>query len=376
MSWGFLAAVGPRLTAYVPNVEAGGLVPSVATTLPANVQYAWQHPRQPILYVASSDGVGGRTHRLTALRLPALEVLGDQTILPARPIHICVDGAGRRVLVAFNNPPGLRVWRIEQDAKLGAEQEQGELDVGIFPHQVRLSADDALAIVVARGNDATSDRPEDPGALKLFRYDDGRLSPLATVAPDGGFGFGPRHLDFHPTEPWVFVSLERQNSLTMFARAGLGLEPAARFSRSSLSEPDHMWPRQLGGTVRVHPTGRFVYMANRADDADADGAFVGGDNTMAVFAIDPANGKPTLVQHAETHGFHCRTFSIDPTGRLLIAAHIAPMRVRDGGTVQDVSAGMSSFRIEADGRLTFLCRTPVETHGQTLFWSGIVRLDG
>ena len=191
MSWGFLAAVGPRLTSYVPNAESGWLVPSIATTLPANVQYAWRHPRQPILYVASSDGVGGRTHRLSALRLPALEVFGDQTILPARPIHICVDGAGRHVLVAFNNPPGLRVWRIEQDGKLGAEQEQGELDVGIFPHQVRLSADDALAIVVARGNDATSDSPEDPGALKLFRYDDGRLSPLATVAPNGGFGFGP-----------------------------------------------------------------------------------------------------------------------------------------------------------------------------------------
>ena len=194
-----------------------------ATTLPANVQDRLATPAAADLrYAASSDGVGGRTHRLTALRLPALEVLGDQTILPARPIHICVDGAGRRVLVAFNNPPGLRVWRIEQDGKLGAEQEQGELDVGIFPHQVRLSADDALAIVVARGNDATSDRPEDPGALKLFRYDDGRLSPLATVAPDGGFGFRPRHLDFHPTEPWVFVSLERQNSLTDVRAGGAG----------------------------------------------------------------------------------------------------------------------------------------------------------
>ena len=38
--------------------------------------------------------------------------------------------------------------------------------------------------------------------------------------------------------------------------------------------------------------------------------------------------------------------------------------------------GDEQLRIEADGRLTFLCRTPVETHGQTLFWSGIVRLDG
>lgn len=372
----FLAAVGPQLTSYAMDVETGALRAGTATSLPANVQYAWRHPKQPIIYVASSDGVGGRTHRLSALRLPTLEVFGEQTVLPARPIHICVDGVGRRVLVAFNNPPGLRVWRIEQDGRLGAEQEQGVLDVGIFPHQVRLSADDALAIVVARGNDATADRREDPGALKLFRYDDGQLSPLATVAPGRGFGFGPRHLDFHPTAPWVFVSLERQNSLEMFARERLGLEPVARFSCSSLSGPDHIRPRQLGGAVRVHPNGRVVYIANRADATDAEATFAGGDNTMAVFAIDPASGEPAVIQHVETHGFHCRTFSIHPSGQLLIAAHIAPMRVREGGSMKDVAAGMSSFRIEADGRLTFLCRTPVETNGQTLFWSGIVRLDG
>lgn len=376
MTWCFLAAVGPRLTAYAADAETGALTSSAAAILPVNVQYAWQHPAHSILYVASSDGVGGRTHRLSALRLPSLQVFGEPAVLPARPIHICVDGAGRHVLVAFNNPPGLRVWRIEQDGRLGGEQEQGGLDVGIFPHQVRLSADDTLAIVVARGNDATADRPEDPGALKLFRYDDGRLAPLGTVAPGGGYGFGPRHVDFHPTEPWVFVSLERQNSLEMFVRAGTGLELEARFSRSSLSEPDRVWPRQLGGTVRVHPNGRTAYMANRGDATNTDDVFVGGDNTLAVFALDPASGEPKPIQHVDTHGFHCRTFSIDPSARLMIAAHIAPMRVADGGSVQDVAAGMTSFRIEADGRLTFLSRTPVETNGQTLFWSGIVRLDG
>ena len=371
----FVAAVGPSLTAYDVDPDSGALTPVTTTTLPANVQYAWRHPARPILYVASSDGVGGTTHHLSALRLDRpLEPHGDPATLPARPIHICVDAAGRHVLVAFNNPPGLRVWRIEPDGTLGAEQSQQPLDVGIFPHQVRLTPDDALAILVARGNDPTADRPEDPGALKIFRYADGTLTPLASVAPNGGFGFGPRHLDFHPTEPWIYVSLERQNELLMFEQAGQGVSPTVRYSRTTLAEPGHIWPRQLGGTVRVHPAGHVAYVANRADGADADGAFVGGDNTIAVFALDRQSGEPTLIQHAETHGFHCRTFSIDPTGRLMIAAHIAPLRLREGGALRIVPAGMTSFRIDLDGRLEFLCRTPVETNGETLFWSGIVPL--
>src|SRR5579875_1181364 len=148
----FLAAVGPRLTAYRFDLQTGALAPVADTILPANVQYAWRHPARPILYVASSDGVGGHTHHLSALRLGStIEPHGNPAVLPGRPIHICVDKPGRHVLVAFNNPPGLRVWRIEPDGTLGAERSQQPLDVGIFPHQVRLTADDTLAILVARG---------------------------------------------------------------------------------------------------------------------------------------------------------------------------------------------------------------------------------
>ena len=41
-------------------------------------------------------------------------------------------------------------------------------------------------------------KPEEPGALKVFDYADGVLSNEVSVAPNGGYGFGPRHLDFHP----------------------------------------------------------------------------------------------------------------------------------------------------------------------------------
>ncbi len=202
------AGLGPELTAYGVDVDAGTLTRGAAVTLPANVQYAWPHASRQVLYVASSDGVGGRTHHLTALRIDqssgTLSPHGPAIPLPARPIHICTDAPSRHVLVAFNNPAALRVYTVNADDTLSDERPQPEaLDPGIFPHQVRVTADNALAILVARGNDPANGKPEDPGALKVFRYDDGLLREEVSVAPNGGYGFGPRHLDFHPSKPWA-----------------------------------------------------------------------------------------------------------------------------------------------------------------------------
>src|SRR5207248_10216862 len=44
------------------------------------------------------------------------------------------------------------------------------------------------------------------GALKVFDYKAGVLGNKVSVAPNGGKDFGPRHLDFHPTKPWVYAA--------------------------------------------------------------------------------------------------------------------------------------------------------------------------
>src|SRR5439155_3400614 len=88
-----------------------------------------------------------------------------------------------------------------------------EIDPGIYGHQVRVSLGNKKVILVTRGHDAAGGSQEEPGALKVFDYARGKLSNEISIAPNGGYGFGPRHLDFHPTQPWVYVSLERQNRL-------------------------------------------------------------------------------------------------------------------------------------------------------------------
>ena len=381
------ASVGPTLTHYDVDVQGAELSRRNAVTLPANVQYVWPHVSRQYLYVASSNsapglgGVVGDQHHVSAFRIDAAGALtphGQPIPLPSRPIHLTTDIPSEYVLVAFNNPSALRVYRINGDATLGEEvQQPGAIDAGIFAHQVRVTANNRLAILVARGNDPMGGKPEDPGALKVFHFKNGLLTNAVSVAPDGGYGFGPRHLDFHPSQPWVYVSLERENKLDMFTLDGDTLSPVPRFRKETLARPHNTLSRQAAGTVHVHPNGRFVYCANRADtttEFEGQKVFVGGENNLATYTINQETGEPTLIDNAETHGIHCRTFHIDPSGRLLVAAHIRPLLVREGAQVRNVPACLSVFRIGNDGKLDFVRKYDVDVGNNTMFWMGMVPL--
>ena len=382
---GLYASVGPELTHWEVDVAAGTLARRGSLTLPANLHYAWPHHSRRHLYLACSDsqpgmaGGAGDNHRLLACRIdPAgggLAPHGAPVALPSRPIHMTTDIPSEFILVAFSNPSGLRVYPIGPDRTPGREVAQSSaIGPGIYAHQVRVRLDDRKVILVARGHDAAGGRPEEPGALKVFDYTAGQLSNEVSVAPGGGYGFGPRHLDFHPTRPWVYVALERQNRLDMFLFDGDALSPEARFRKGTLERPQGP-ARQAAGTVHVHPSGCFVYVANRASatvEVEGRRVFAGGENSLAVFAIDPDTGEPNPVQHIDTHGYHCRTFHIDPSGRLLVAAHIAPIVVRRGAGFETVPANLSLFRIGDDGRLSFLRRYDVEVGDKTMFWMGMV----
>jgi 6-phosphogluconolactonase len=381
------ASVGPELTQYGVDVDSATLVKHSAVTLPANVHYAWPHASGRYLYVASSNsasgmGPAGDKHHVTGFRIDPgsgrLTPHGDPIPLPTRPIHMTTDIPSEHLLVAFSNPSALRIYRINADATPGTEVGQREpIEPGIYAHQVRVRLDSRSVILVTRGHDAASGKPEEPGALKVFAYERGQLTKEVSVAPNGGYGFGPRHLDFHPFKPWVYVSLERQNRLDTFEFAGDTLSAAPAFRKNTLAEPGNIRGRQVAGTVHVHPNGRFVYAVNRASSTtefEGKPVFAGGENTFAVFSIDAATGEPSAIQHVDTHGIHCRTFHIDPSGRLLVAAHIMPLPVREGTALRTVPANLALFRIGEDGRLDFVRKYDVDVGERTMFWMGMVAL--
>jgi 6-phosphogluconolactonase (cycloisomerase 2 family) len=378
------ASIGPALTLF--DLDGDALVKRTTVTLPANIQYAWPHPSRKYFYIVSSNGgpgVAGDKHYASALRIDpvagALTPHGQQQMLPSRPIHTSVDQAGQYLLIAYNDPSSVTVHRLNQDGTIGDEVKQpAKLDTGIYAHQIRAIPSNQMVILVTRGNNAEPGKPEDPGAIKTFGFKNGILTPLASIAPGNGLGFGPRHLDFHPTQPWVFVSIERQSKLYVYKLdPAIGLSREPLFVKDSLADPKTKF-LQGAGPIHVHPNGGFVYQTNRASpltEFDGQKVLAGGENSVAVYAIEQASGEPRLIQNIDGRGVQLRTFGIDPSGRILVAASVVPIQVREGFRVGTLTAGLMVYRVGGDGRLDFARKYDVDASSENQqFWSGMVTL--
>ena len=385
----FYGSLGPELVLYAVDVERGTVEAQSSIRLPANAQYAWPHPAKPFLYLVSSNGepgggdaARGDTHVASAFRIGASGALaphGDPTRLPSRPIHTSVDRSGRFLLIAYNDPSNVTVNRLNDDGTIGAVVAQRQKpDAGIYAHQIRTTPGNRTAVLVTRGNNPAGGRGEDPGALKVFAFEDGQLRKLQSLAPNNGYGFGPRHLDFHPSLPFVYVSLERQSRLYTYGVTPDGtLSPDPLFMKNSLADPANRRDGQAAGTVHVHPNGRYLYQANRNSSLTGfrgQKVLAGGENNMAVWEINQKTGEPSLIQTIDGHANQLRTFGIDPSGRLLIAASVQSVLVRNGDSIDNLTAGLTVYRIGEDGKLAFLRKYDVDTAKGTQFWSGMVPL--
>ena len=168
------------------------------------------------------------------------------------------------------------------------------VDAGIFPHQILATPDNRLVLVPARGHDATRDRAEEPGSLRVFRFQDGRLSPLFSPAPNGGYGFGPRHIDFHPTKPWLFASLERQNALSVFRMSGDDIDAARLPVATHCEHSPTIWANEKRYRERY---GHDVPIAAHPEIRSAEACYLSSS-----FAVDLArkHGTRLHVLHLTT----------------------------------------------------------------------------
>src|SRR5215831_3107043 len=394
----FYSGVGGQLTHFEVDFDAATLAKRAAVTLPGGIQYAWPHPSRRHLYVATSTGGVGiapvpgyppEQHYLAVFYVTPLGDLaqqGDLIKLRQRPVHASVDHAGEHVLVAYNFPSNVSVHKIKPDGGIGDEVPQAaDLEKGIYFHQIRATPADKTVIIVARGNNPEGGKPEDPGSLHVYDFKNGVLTHRQKIAPNGGYGFGGRHLDFHPTQPWVYLSVERQNQLITYKMTPDGdLEPEPLFTKSTLADPAHKFRIQGVGPIHVHPNGRFVYLGNRSGLATAAGpgvenvdgkmVFSAGESNMAVFAIDQQTGEPTPIQHADIRAAHPRTFGLDTGARLLVAGSLARSARREEGKVVDLPAGLTVFRMAQDGKLTFARKYDIDVGPFTQWWTGMIPL--
>jgi 6-phosphogluconolactonase len=240
--------------------------------------------------------------------------------------YVSTDRTGRWLLSASYAAGKVVVHRIGEDGVIQTPAVQ-TVTTAQTAHCIAIDRDNRFVLVPHVA----------PNAVFQFRLDaeKGTLTD-AGKAPGGKDKAGPRHLAFHPTKDLAFTSDEQGSSITAYSfDAATGLKPIQTLS----TLPADFADRNTTAEVKVHPSGKFVWVSNR------------GHDSLAGFAIDDG-GKLTSLGQTPTEKTP-RSFEIDPSGRFLFGAG-------------EGSGKLAIYRIDQDsGKLSRLQTVDV---GQSLTW--------
>lgn len=289
----------------------GILAPARLAAKTKNPTFLAVNKKTRILYAANeiADFGGTNSGAVSAFRIEAqsgsLTPLNQQPSGGSGPCHLAVARNGSCVVVANYGSGSVAVLPLDAEGRLdpltSSVQHRGssanpQRQEGPHAHFVTWTPDDERVLACDLGLDKVmiyqlsgtlSIHPNDPASFQLER------------------GSGPRHLAFDPKGRFVFILNELSSTLT-----------ACRYDPSTGSivknETVSTLPKGFSGVntcaeIQVHPSGKTLYASNR------------GDNSLAVFSLDPTTGSVKLIQHVPTQGKTPRHFALDPTGRWLLA---------------------------------------------------------
>jgi 6-phosphogluconolactonase len=294
------------------DLSTGALTPPTLAAESPDPSFLAIHPDRRFLYAVNelSTFQGASSGAVSAFAIEPgtgkLKFLNQQPSRGAGPCYIVTDRGGKNVLVANYGGGSVAVLPIRPDGRLGEAtafvQHQGssanpQRQEAPHGHSINLDRANRFALAADLGLDK----------ILVYRFDPaaGTLTPNTPPAAALDAGAGPRHLAFHPDGRYAYVINEIASSVTAFA-----YDPdhgTLRALQTISTVPEGAPASNSTAEVVVHPSGKFLYGSNR------------GHDSIAVFAIDPATGRLSLVGHQATGGKTPRNFAIDPTGTYLLA---------------------------------------------------------
>jgi 6-phosphogluconolactonase len=256
--------------------------------------------------VDPEDGPGISTYALDA-GAASLELLHDAATPGGWPCHVSVDEQ-RRLLLASNYlsgeviafaldsngvPAGDAVVLSRTGTGPNAQRQEGP-----HAHCAMASPDGRHLYLADLGVDAVVRHP--------LHSADGNLlpSPDADLQLAAAPGAGPRHLAFNASGTYLLVNYELSNTVRLYRVGNDGVTLVSEVS----SLPDDFNGESGAGGMRLHPSGKFVYVGNRGHDS--------------IFAarVDEANGTLTPIGTWPLGGRTPRDLAVSPDGKYLLAA--------------------------------------------------------
>ncbi|WP_019004502.1 lactonase family protein [Cohnella laeviribosi] len=226
-------------------------------------------------------------------------------------VRITPDGKYEAVRVYDDG--SIAMFLIKADGSLGeccdVKILEGKSVDGYFqrsphPHSVWIDPTNRFLIIGDKGADSV--------IVYRIDYRNGKLIEASVFKSLPGSG--PRHIAFHPELPVMYVNNEINSTVNAFRfdfdTGSIELIDTARTIPDPYIPPDPLdhFASNATADMRVHRTGKFLYVSNR------------GHNSIASYEIDRA-GKLKLIGFTPTNGQIPRAINFDLTGDKLYAVN-------------------------------------------------------
>ena len=134
----------------------------------------------------------------------------------------------------------------------------------------------------------------------------GKLAPYLSPYVQLAQGAGPRHLQWSGDGRFLYVINELNATVSVIALTDAG----GLYEIQILPTlPESYTGKNSCADLHLHPNGRFLYGSNR------------GHNSLVIYAVDPTDGRLTLLGHHPTGGDFPRNFAISPDGERIYVAN-------------------------------------------------------
>ena len=236
-----------------------------------------------------------------------LTYLNQQFSGGLHPCYVTVDHLGKWVFAANYTSGTAAMIALNTDGSLGSVK-QILKDTGSGPNKQRQKEPHVHSAMLSPDNNylLTPDLGTDKVMIYQFDKNKGILNAAKPAFSESIPGSGPRHLDFHPNNRFVYLIEELTGTVVAFKYRSGKLQKIQRMS----ALPANFTGSIGSADIHISRDGEFLYCSNR-----------GSSNSITIFKIDSLTGKLTLVGEQSCLGKTPRNFNFDPTGNFLLVAN-------------------------------------------------------
>lgn len=252
--------------------------------------------------VNAEDGPGLSTYEFDAAD-GTLTLLHDMPTQGVWPCHVSVDGDASLLLISNYLTGEVLAYSLDASGLPSGEPvvlTRG----GTGPNPDRQDAPHAHCARVSP--DGRHVYLADLGVDGIVRHplDGGKVNPVSDLTLKAAPGSGPRHLLFTRSGAHLLANYEMSSAVRMYRLDGEDISLVSELS----SLPAGFDGNSGAGGMRLHPSGRFVYVGNRGHDS--------------IFAarVDEATGTLAPIGTWSLGGRTPRDLAVSPDGRYLLAA--------------------------------------------------------